>query len=520
MRMRDRHWKSVGRTICVFVALYVIVAVGTMPAMAQPHVINDLSNDAILRRTDAGNNDPFDPQVQRLPDIIEMRLGGFAPVNPATAIFQGMWSPTGGFMRFDLVLDGLINPPGPVGYDDLNPIYNPLLYGPSPIYGFVEFDIDADENTGGELDYPYGRYLGNVARFGGLPHEPYMANRAAEDYTAFDDDINTAPFVDRSGEEFHLTFLAEDVSAIYVRTEKPGGNPSVFESGEVWDVDAEWFHRAHGWEPFLFQCWKANGRYKPDVSLRFAHDTTTNTTTISLVYPLTNGAMTLGRLFPCNRAEPNDGCPDNENSILEALTDLQFSAANPVAPWDPNFQLLSDWATKVPANYLTPESWRMSALVGSAYAMEPLVGSHYVWTDVWPNPRYGDFNGDCQLDAADTALLNAYIETHDGQYEFDDDGVPNNNSILLHYYAGGCCVYDTDYNGTVSMLDLIVGGDMNLNHVLDIADLADFVEAMLDPVLYSNTHLGQNPVWRGDLNCDDRLDGLDIQLFVRNLTGP
>jgi hypothetical protein len=507
---------SAGACLCAMALI--VGGVSVAPVAAQPQIVTDAVNDAVIRRTDAGNDDPIDPQTQRLPDLVEMRLGRFAPKN-TNYIFQGSWNPSGGFMRLDLVLNGLINPPGPIGYDNNNPVYNPLLYGPNPMYGYVELDIDSDENTGGELSYPRGRYLGSVARFGGLPHEPHMANRAAEDYTAFDNNINTAPYVDRSGEEFHLTFLAEDIEQIVIRTEKPGGNPALFETGEVWDVDGHFFHRAHGWEPFLFQCWNEDGQYEPNVYVRFAHNVATNQTTISLVYPLTNCAQPL-LVLPCKLGEPNDGCPGNENSILEALTELQFSAANPIAPWDPDFQLLQAWATKVPVDYLTPETWRMTALLGTAYIVDPTSGGPYIWTDVWPNPRYGDFNGDCQLDAGDTAKLYNYIEAHDGQFNFDDDGYPSNNSILLHYFPGGCCMYDTDYNGTVAMIDQIVSGDMNVDHVLDIADLFDFVQALLDPVLYSNTHAGETPSWRGDLNCDGQFNGMDIQIFVNNLTAP
>lgn len=493
------------------------IALAALRARAQTQIVHDSGTDAVVRRTDAGNNDPINPLVQRLPDIVEMRLGRTIQTPTDDHRFPAGNRTGGEFMRFELVLNGLINPPGPIGYSQ-NPIYNPAQYGPSPLYGFIEFDIDADENTGGEFDYPYSRYLGNIARFGGLPHVPSLVNRAAEDYSDFDNDISTPPFIDRSGEEFHLTFLAEDVDTITVVTESPGGNPLLFEAGDVWDIQAHWFHRAHGWEPFLYLCWEQDGKYKPEVTVRFSHNITTNQTTVTLDYPLTN--LTYSELTePCPTNAVYDGCPDNENSILEALSELQFCAANPINPWDPNFVMLANWATKNPNNYLTPETWRMTALVGSAFLVEPAVGGHYVWTDVWPDPRHGDFNGDCVIDAADTAKLWSYIQQHDGQFEFDDDGSPTNNSILLHYFAQGCCMFDTDYDGVVSMLDVIEPGDMNLSGAFDINDLPDFVQALLYPAAYAPTHNGQNPAWRGDLNCDDVLDGMDIQLFVRRLTG-
>lgn len=492
-------------------------AIATLRASAQTQVAYDPPADAVIRRTDAGNNDPINPLVQRLPDIMELHLGRVVqPANHNDEI-RGPYRANNGTMRFELVLKGLINPPGPIGYGQ-TPVYNPVLYGPSPLYGFIEFDIDGDENTGGEIDYPYSRYLGNVARFGGIPHVPKLVNRAAEDYSDFDNDISTPPFVDRSGEEFHLTFLAEDINAIVVVMESSGGNPSLFEAGEVWDIHARWFHRAHGWEPFLYLCWEQSGEYEPDVIVRFSHSVTTDQTTVTLMYPLTNDGQSPEDAI-CTRGTTYDGCPNNENSVLEALAELQACAANPIDPWNPDFVMLQNWATKNPNNFLVPETWRMTALVGSALLMEPAVGGHYVWTDVWPNPRHGDFNGDCQIDPADTAKLWNYIQKHDGQYDFDDDGSSTNNSILLHYFAQGCCMYDTDYDGVVCMLDAIVPGDMNLNGALDLNDLPDFVQALLYPAAYAPTHNGQDPTWRGDLNCDDALDGLDIQLFVKQLTG-
>lgn len=510
--MRKRQFA----TLCMLAIAMTIVS-AALRAPAQTQIVRDPPTDAVIRRTDAGNNDPINPLVQRLPDIVEMRLGWIMQSNYDDDVFRGTGRATAEYMKFELVLDGLINPPGPIAYGQ-NPIYNPILYGPSPLYGFIEFDIDSDENTGGEFDYPYSRYLGNVARFSGLPHVPQLINRAAEDYSDLDGDIATPPFVDRSGEEFHLTFLAEDIESIEIIAEATGGNPALFEAGEVWNIHAHWFHRAHGWEPFLFLCWEQNGEYEPEVTVRFAHSIVTNQTTVTLIYPLTNNGQSFDDAI-CTRGTIYDGCPDNQNSILEALSELQFCAANPIDPWDPNFVMLANWATKNPNSFLFPETWRMMALVGTAFQAEPTIGGHYVWTDVWPNPRHGDFNGDCQIDAVDTAKLWGYIQQHDGQFDFDDDGSSTNNSILLHYFAQGCCMYDTDYDGIVSMQDSIVPGDMNLNGALDIYDLPDFVQALLYPAAYAPTHNGQDPTWRGDLNCDDTLDGLDIQLFVKQLTG-
>lgn len=505
----------------------ITILVAASSAHAQPTTMSDPDNDTVIRRTDMNGDGPIDPQTQRLPDIIEMRLGRFTPTVPDADRFDGAWDSMGGFARIDIVLSGLINPPGPLGWDDLFPVHDPFLYGPNPIFGYIEFDLDGDENTGGELKSPDFRYLGNVARFGGLPSEARFLNRAAQDESANDDDITTAPFIDRSGEEFHFAFIGEEISGVQVKQESPGGNPAIFEAGETWEIEGELFHRAHGFEDFSILCFARNGKYEPDVYLLFAHDLTSDTTTISLVYPLQN-AGSAALISPTEPVQPNNGCAQAEEPIIEqfsieeALDDLQFSAtyADPFDRTLPDFQLIAGWEFNSIAGSLDPAGWRVAALVGTAYGVAQPDGSRFAWTDVYPNPRIGDFNADSLLDNADVVLLNGFIASADGDPSYDDDGNSTNGSLDWQGFAEDFSMYDTNYDGFVDATDAVVIGDMDLDQTTDVSDIDDFIQALIDPGVYTATHNGIDPLVRGDLDGDGNLNGADIDEFVTLILSP
>jgi len=114
---------------------------------------------------DPGTVLPFNAQAHRLVDLTELSVAAWSPFEPQSDLFLGEFDADGQFLRLELVLNGLVNPPGPADPFD----FQPFRYGDHPVYGFIEIDMDADADTGGELDAPQYRYLGNVARFGGHP---------------------------------------------------------------------------------------------------------------------------------------------------------------------------------------------------------------------------------------------------------------------------------------------------------------------------------------------------------------
>lgn len=488
---------------------------------AASQIVTDSPADAVIRLTDDDADGPCDPNAQGLPDLAQMRLGRFAPSAPADDVFAGDWSNSGGFLRFDIVLTGLVNPPGPLGFDWDSPDYAPFQYGPNPVFGWIELDADADVATGGELSHPEFRYLGNVARFGGKPQGPQFSDRVADDGSAFDQNVLTAPYVDRSGEEFHIAFIAEDIDAITILQERPGGDPAIFEVGEAWLVEGRLFHRAHGFEEFAFMCAYAEGEYMPSVQMLFSHQPLTDQTTITLVYPLTNAACaeTSGPYTP---VEEIDGCADNQHSMEEALTDLKFSATNAffLDRLNPDFQLLAEWEFKTVAAHLSPGAWRIAALVGTAYGPPQPDNAFYVWTDVWPNPRLGDFDGNGTVDGLDSAAFYQYLETHDGIPGTDDDLDPSNGRISLSNFAENFSLFDTNHDGLVHHADLSVKGDMDVDGDVDFSDVDDFVQALVDPAAYEAAHEGVDPELRGDMNADFTLDGADITGFIAAVQNP
>ena len=525
---------------CIVLGALSILAAHPLRAGAQPLVLPDPLGDALILRTDIDADGEIDPLTQRLPDIIEMRIGAYQPDNPSLDRYTGSWDNNGGYMRFDVVLDGLINPPGPLAFANKLPSYDPFLYGGNPIYGYIEFDMDADENTGGELKKPEHRYLGNVARLGGMPSDPRFAGRVAVNDSAFDDNIQTPPFVDRSGEEFHIAFLGEEILQIMVITESAGGDPAKFESGEVWDVEGDLFHRAHGFEMFEFTCSCRPGKYEPQVILRFAHDPNTDRTTISFVFPLTNdadgamqnppepGCCNNGCAFGTSGTPSVCPCPDwttctaEHSSIEEALVGLQFSAEFPSDPGNPDFQLLAGWAPKIPTDFLDPTAWRIATCLGTAYGTQGQIPdlNRWIWTDMYPDPIPGDFDGDSWITSTDTTMLNDFITLNDGVVGVDDDMDPNNSSIDLSQYADNFTLFDTNYDGFVVASDVVLLGDMDLNQTVDVLDMDDFVLALIDPTVYTDTHGGMDPLIRGDINSDGFLNGEDIIGFVDLLINP
>lgn len=510
MRVSDHRWSIPMRALPLLVLLSLV-----SPAPAQPIVATDAAGDAAIRRTDEGNDGPFNPLTHRLPDIVETRLGKFAPDFPWADRFTGQWTSSGQFFRFDIVFVGLINPPGPVGYDDEFPTYSPFCYGPHPVFGYVEFDLDADSNTGGELNFPGHRYLANAGRFGGMTSEARFAGRAVLLGSMLDSSFSTPPYAERSGEEFHISLFGDHVESISVLVEKPDGNPTIFEAGETWVLRGDFLHRAHGFEDFAFKCVDRPGRYTPETKLRFAHDSVTNRTTVSIVYGLTNAAcaqLSGSSMSP----QPNDGCDSNDNSIEEALLDLQFSAtyADPYMTWLPEFQLIAGWQYANMSSAMNPANWRTCVLVGSAYESQQPWGAKFIWTDITPNVRTGDFNGDGAVNAQDVAALLAFVTDHDGQPGYDEDKNGTNKSIDIIDFSPNFCAYDTNYDGFVTQADFVILGDKNLDQILETSDVTDFVQGLLLPLDYTNTHNGITPDSRGDINGDGVIDGRDIGGFV------
>lgn len=467
----------------------------------------DGTGDWLIRRTDPGRTLPLDPVAHRPADVIEIILGRWTPAAPRTDLFTGAYALDGLFVRIDVRLCGLHNPPGRTD----PPYFDPFAYGPHPVFAFIEVDLDRDVETGGELDYPEYRYVGNAVRFGGMPAVPALLNRFARRAADFDGNIETPPYVDRSGEEFHLALMGRELDGIQ---EVSGDGDLLFESGEVWWLTGRWFHRAHGYERFSFaQGGTVSGAYDPRCTLEFAHEPVADTTRIALVFPLTNQGAAL--MWGQTVQAPNANCSD-QFSVHEALMDLHMSAMywERFPSGDPAQVLINGWRRHGnPGMFLLPTRWDVQALLGSSYTAAHAQDELFAWTDVYPNARRGDVNGDDAADRLDQLLIQNYIVLHDL-----DDGVPDGR-VVLPNVAVNFDLFDVNHSGVIDELDvLLVGppGDLDGDGDVDLLDCA----ALQGCASGAGAPHAPGACGLADIDMDGDVDGEDFVRFAGVWAGP
>ncbi len=468
----------------------------------------DPARDWLLRPTDPGGNLPFNPTLHPPVDLLELTLGKWRPDDAFADLFDGRFLPAGKFVRLDVMLAGLVNPPGGTHPDD----FQPFQYGNCPVFGFIEFDMDEDVETGGELDAPQYRYVGNAVRFGSKPSVNALEDRIALGGDAFDGDFETPPFVDRSGEEFHLALLGSVFTTGDI-TEVVGNGDFLFEAGEVWRILAPWFHRAHGYEPFsLAQGGGGPGVYEPACVLQFAHDVDTDTTLLSLIFPLTNeGAAEMWD----EPVEPPNADPSDQFSIHEGLDDLRISAQfiDEFPTGLPEEEIILGWQDKNPMQFMDPGDWAVNAILGTSYTAPPISGEYFIWTDIYPDGARGDVNGDGDADAADVGIVEQFITDHD-----DDDGLMDGQVTLLAFPVD-FSVYDINHSGVADPRDtLLVSAPRDFDYDTDV-DLRDFAALQI----FTGTACGpQDPPTcvLADLDLDGDVDAEDWWRFSLGWTGP
>ncbi len=485
-------------------------------AVGQTRVAVDSVGEAWPRRTDFGADGIIDETQHLTPDLIGYQIGRWQPLDVTESIYVGDWSATGGFLRFDFAFLGLINPPGPLALveDD----YQPYMYGPNPFVGYVEFDVDASAQTGGEVDFPEFRFLGNLGRFGGRVNDPVWGDRMAVCGSDIDNQLATTPWVERSGEEFHLACTGDGIEGI---TELNGDGDSTFEWGELWMVHTTWLHRAHVFERFSGA--GGDGVYEPPVDVLFDHRLDLNWTIVTVVFPLTNIASAAARQ---EIEQPHNGNDGDQASILEGLVDLRNSVmaipAGDAIRFEPDFDVVRDWETTTPGLQLNPNLWRVNLIVGMPYAIEDVSGAFFAPTDVQPEPLLGDFDGDGVVKAEDFTLFDTFLTDHDGVFPDDADGEVD-GAIHIDAFGIGFCMYDLNYDGVIDDIDrdlIQIMGDLDFDLDVDFNDLSIFVTLLINPDMVPV------PVPPGDLAAlMDRADfdrngvvnGRDIQGFTSRL---
>ncbi len=479
-------------------------------AAAQPvRVHPDAVGEARIRRTDWGGAASVGPNQHAIPDLIGYQIGKWEPLNRTGDLFAGNWQDGGGFLRVDLGFKGFINPPGPLAQQDDN--FAPYLYGQSPAFGFVEFDVDRNVATGGEVGFPELRYLANVARFGGKPSIGRYADRVVLNPADFDNTMSTPPYYERSGEEFHLALFGDRIESVFEIT---GDGDGVFDPGEKWIVRGRLFHRAHGFERFNINA--ADGPYELLVDLQYDSSIALNLTFVSLVVPLTNAdaASVNG-----DAVEPNDDNAFNQASVAEALANLINSAnsipqGGPLAN-DPAYALIRFWANQNVATSLHPEIWHVNVLVGMAYEQLGGIGELFAPTDVSDDPLIGDFNGDARVDCEDQNLLAQFILTEESSGFWDADGVQN-GAVVLANFGPHFSVFDLNYDGVIDSADgslVIPLGDLDFDCDVDTDDLVLFVTLLVSRESFSAAQIAALTP-RADFRQDGVVNGADIRGFT------
>jgi len=471
----------------------------------------DEIGDSTFRRTDPGADGPIAPQ-QGQPDLVQVVIGGWTSPTPGSNPYAGRWidSRDTNLFRIDLVFAGIVNPPGPVNL--LGEGYDPFRHGPTPLFGWLELDIDEDKDTGGEIDGVRDRPLGNASRFGGR-FDGSIGGRAAVTADDFDGDLCTGPEVERSGEEFHLGFCGCEPLAM-----TPLGDPTplTFDSGDTWLVTGRVFRRALAFADFSFAFGgSAPGQYDPVVTLRFDHDPGADRTTVSLVWALDNSGA--ADLRGESDVEPLDLDVANQTSLLEGLQDIRLAATNgngsPCAAWG----LLAEWGDDNHDeldDFLRADQWDVLGLFGTVYAEEQ-TDATWVWTDAGPEHRTGDLDGDGIVNAADVNVLIAAVAAVDGT-PVDADGLAGNGQVGLAAFGTNFALHDLDYDGRINALDLaplgaFVPGDVDADGDRDQADLV----ALGTMAGLGADDAGFNPV--ADLNGDGTIGRFDASILERLL---
>jgi hypothetical protein len=254
--------------------------------------------------------------------------------------------------------------------------------------------------------------------------------------------------------------------------------------------------------------------------VQFWHNTTSNRTIISLVYPLTNAGSAA---MTGNPIEDMDIFFTNQNSVDEALWELVISAfaATPGDRSLPQFALIAPWENKNPDDFLDPTRWQVTVLVGGSYTSPQ--DALFVWSDIYPNVEIGDFDGDGIIDPADSAMFDAYLLGNDGNPSIDADGEVNDR-IEIANFGPSFSLYDLNYDGLVDGDDrAMIGGPLLPRADFDRdgdVDLVDFGH------MQSCLTAGAAPVSfiagcrNADLDRDHDVDHEDVEIFVACASGP
>lgn len=450
-------------TSCVSHALCTLLVCSG--AVAQQQTFTDAAGDATFRPSSTTV-----PLVSEPIDLLSLTVGGWQTGTPTTNPYNGSFAnwQTQHIFRLDLVIDGLVNPPGRADIGN----YNPTQFGNNPLYAYIDLDIDSRKDTGGELgDAAKSRYLANIGRFGKRGHSS-LGERAAVTHEDLDGQFLTGPQYERSGADFALVLCGcTNLTVVSGDTNFNG----IFDAGETWIVRGRLFERAKGYQSASTSFigtfgGSAPGLYDPMVDLRFSHSIPNDTTTVSLIYPLDQQGSQV--LFPALNSQMNANVADG-TSIAEGLQNIIDAANNGNLPYPEAYTLADDLEGRNVNDYLKPSEWEATALVGTAYAAPDV--KQFVWTDTGFSEVFADVNGDGLITPYDKLAIQNFVYLKDGT-SFDTDGIKNGR-VKLGTPGPDFALYDVDNNGYVEPEDHWVYGhraDLDDTGTLTIFDYIAF----------------------------------------------
>lgn len=429
------------------VKLCVAVVAAAGGASAQTLSYTDAAGDAVVRQTDPGAAGGLRPDTV-LPDLLGAECRTWQSPTPRTDPYAGsvVGDPENAHLiRIDVRFAGVVNPPGPLGAG-IDP-WDAFRFGPSPVYGYLDLDIDDRKDSGGELGSAAElRFLANVGRFGGLPSGS-ISERAARSADDYDRDFFKGRQIERSGADFSLNLCGcYNVTIVH----EGGDGDGIFEAGETWIVRGRFFRRAGGFAgPSLISGGSAPGAYDPWTNVRWSHDISTDVTTITLVAP--GDMIGAAQLFG-GSVQPVDTFVDNHWSIEEGMRDVIDSVKRASGP---AYILMEDWDRFRREEHLDPRRWEMYALFGTTYAQP--IDALYVWTDVGFDITHGDLTGSGYTNPLDAAAFRQYIYTTDGTPK-DADGIKN-GVVVVPGFGVNFSLYDLNGDGVCDGEDLYTYGD-------------------------------------------------------------
>lgn len=436
----------------------------------------DPQGDNQPRYTDAGANGQI--PTRPLPDLISLEYSGWLPASPAVDPYTGVVvdGDDADIFRIELVFSGLVNPP----HNQVSP--GLFRYGPMPLVGFVEFDVDGNEDTGGELGgEALSRPLAVAARFGGKI-EGSRGDRMALTEADLDLSFFSEPQYERSGQDFSLVFCNCFSTTILSRGPNTDAD-EIFEVGETFIMEGRFWQRAGGYRlASSVAGGTAPGLYDPKVEIRFRHIEEANRTVVTFVGALTmqGAAMLTGQPVQA----PDFGIDTtiapgitNHHSVEEAVLDL-IDAATLGGLTGPTRTLTIDWQHTSVDEALDPTEWKARALFGTGYLSEE--DYPFVWSDFGFDLLPGDFNGDGRSDGADRFMLNSFLDKQDGGTD-DADGLID-GQVTLAVPGTSFHFLDVDADFTICSDEIAVicsadlSGPLEPGHPDGVVSGADFIE--------------------------------------------